>query len=245
MNDGTTLEDKTVLITGANRGIGEALVAEALRRGASRVFAGMRQPTPAAHPQVTPIKLDVTDQDQIRSAAAKITSLDVLVNSAGVMLYDDLSDAAALEQELAVNLYGPLAVTNAFLPQLVESKGTIVNNVSMMALAPVPIMPSYAISKAALFNMTQSFRALLAPKGVRVHAMLAGPTDTDMMRDLEVPKATPQSVAEAIFDGVERGEEEIFPDAMSINLADSWRTSAAKDFEHQFAALVNEMSVTA
>ena len=243
MNDGTTLDGKTVLITGANRGVGEALVAEALRRGASRVFAGMRQLTPPADTRVTPIKLDVTDQDQIRSAAASITSLDVLVNNAGVMLYDDLSDPAALEQQLAVNLYGPLAVTNAFLPQLVESHGTIVNNVSMMAFAPVPVMPSYAISKAAAFNMTQSLRALLAAKGVRVHAMLAGPIDTDMMRGLEVPKATPHSVAEAIFDGVERGEEEIFPDAMSINLADSWRTSAAKEFEHQFAAFVNPLPV--
>jgi NAD(P)-dependent dehydrogenase (short-subunit alcohol dehydrogenase family) len=245
MNDGTTLEGKTVLITGANRGIGEALVGEALRRGASRVFAGTRRPTPAADARVTRIKLDVTDQDQIRSAAASITSLDVLINNAGVMLYDDLSDAAALEQQLAVNLYGPLAVTNALLPQLVESQGTIVNSVSMMAFAPVPVMPSYAISKAAAFNMTQSLRGLLAAKGVRVHAILAGPVDTDMMRGLEVPKATAQSVAEAVFDGVERGEEEVFPDAMSINLADSWRTSAAKEFERQFAAFVNPQPITA
>ena len=243
MNGGTTLEGKTVLITGANRGIGEALVAEALRRGASRIFAGMRQPTPPADARVTSIKLDVTDQDQIRSAAATISSLDVLVNNAGVMLYDDLSDAAALKRQLAVNLYGPLAMTNAFLPQLVEAQGTIVNSVSMMALAPVPVMPSYAISKAAAFNMTQSLRALLAAKGVRVHAMLAGPVDTDMMRGLEVPKANAASVAEAIFDGVERGEEEIFPDAMSINLADSWRTGAAKEFEHQFAALVSPQPI--
>jgi NAD(P)-dependent dehydrogenase (short-subunit alcohol dehydrogenase family) len=243
MHDGTTIKGKTVLITGANRGIGEALVAEALRRGASHVFAGMRQPTTPADSRVTPIKLDVTDQDQIRSAAASITSLDVLVNNAGIQLYDDLSDAAALEKQLAVNLYGPLAVTNAFLPQLLESHGTIVNNVSLEALAPVPVHPSYAISKAAAFNMTQSLRALLTPKGVRVHAMLAGPTDTDMMRGLEAPKATPQSVAEGIFDGVERGEEEIFPDAMSVNLADSWRTGPVKEFEHQFAAFVNPLPV--
>jgi NAD(P)-dependent dehydrogenase (short-subunit alcohol dehydrogenase family) len=243
MNDGTTLEGKTVLITGANRGIGEALVAEALRRRASRVFAGTRQPTPPADTRVTPIELDVTDQDQIRSAAASITSLDVLVNNAGIQLYDDLSDTAALEQQLAVNLYGPLAVTNAFLPQLVESRGTIVNNVSLEALAPVPVHPSYAISKAAAFNMTQSLRALLAAKGVRVHAMLAGPTDTDMMRGLEAPKATPQSVAKGIFDGVERGEEEIFPDAMSIKLAESWRAGPVKEFEHQFAAFVNPQPV--
>src|SRR5262245_9359930 len=104
MSDGTTLEGKTVLITGANRGIGEALIAEALRRGAQRVFAGMRHPPPPADTRVTPIQLDVTDQDQIRSAAASITSLDVLVNNAGISLYDDLSDAVALEQQLAVNL---------------------------------------------------------------------------------------------------------------------------------------------
>src|SRR5262245_60023265 len=243
MNDGTTLDGKTVLITGANRGIGEALVAEAVRRGASRVFAGMRRPTPAAESRVTPVELDVTDQDQIGAAAASISSLDVLVNNAGIQLYDDLSDPAALDQQLAVNLYGPLAVTNAFLPQLVETRGTIVNNVSMEALAPVPLHPSYAISKAAAFNMTRSLRALLAARGVRVHAMLAGPTDTDMMRGLEAPKATPRSVAAAIFDGVERGEEEIFPDPMSINLADSWRTGAAKEFEHQFAAFVNPQPV--
>src|SRR5262245_13674598 len=99
MDDGTTLEGKTVLITGANRGIGEALVAEALRRGASRVFAGMREPIATADARVTPIKLDVTDQDQIRSAAASITSHDVLVNNAGILLFDDLSDTAALEQQ--------------------------------------------------------------------------------------------------------------------------------------------------
>src|SRR5262245_39867948 len=195
MNDGTTLEGKTVLITGANRGIGEALVAEALRRGASRVFAGMRKPAPPADSRVTPIRLDVTDQDQIRSAAARITSLDVLVNNAGVMLYDDLSDPAAPDQHLAVNISVPLAVTNAFLPQLFESRGTIVNNVWMEALAPVPVHPSYAVSKAAAFNMTQSLRALLAAKGVRVHAILPGPTDTDMLSGFEVPTASPQSAA--------------------------------------------------
>jgi short-subunit dehydrogenase len=82
---------------------------------------------------------------------------------------------AALEEQLAVNLYCTLAVTNAFLPQLIESQGTIINNVSMMAFAPVPLVPSYSISKAAPFNMTQSLRGLFAAKGVRVHAMLGGP----------------------------------------------------------------------
>jgi len=182
MNAGTTIENSSVLITGANRGIGRALVNEALRRGAKQVYAGTRQPLAHTDPRVRPLTLDVTDAAQIRTAVDKVDSLDLLVNNAGIALYDDLSDPAVLEQHLAVNLFGPYAVTQAFLPKLTRSHGAIVNNVSMMALAPFPVTPAYAISKAAAFNMTQSLRALLAGHGVRVHAVLTGPTDTDMTR---------------------------------------------------------------
>src|SRR5204863_2920824 len=96
------------------------------------------------------------------------------------LTFDDLSDRAALERHLAVNLFGTYAVTQAFLPLLTRSRGAIVNNVSLMALPPFPLTPAYAISKAAAFNLTQSLRALFAPRGVRVHAVLTGPTDTDM-----------------------------------------------------------------
>jgi NAD(P)-dependent dehydrogenase (short-subunit alcohol dehydrogenase family) len=116
-----------------------------------------------------------------------------------------------LERHLAVILFGTYDVTHAFLPALTRSQGAIVNNLSLMALAPLPLTPAYAISKAAAFNLTQSLRALLAGRGVRVHAVLTGPTDTDMTRGFDIPKASPQSVAKAIFDGVEAGEEDIFP----------------------------------
>ena len=233
-----TINGKTVLVTGANRGIGQALVTEALSRGAKRVYAGTRQPM--AHPdrRVTPLRLDVTDATQIQAAAEEVGSLDILINNAGLALYDDLSDRAALEQSLAVNLFGTWGVTQAFLPLLTGSRGAIVNNVSVMALAPLPLTPAYAISKAAAFNLTQSLRALLAPRGVSVHAVLTGPTDTDMTRGYEIPKATPESVAQGILDGLEAGEEEIFPDPLSAQLADSWRDGAAKAFEHQFALAV-------
>jgi short-subunit dehydrogenase len=122
---------------------------------------------------------------------------------------------------------------------LTRSRGAIVNNVSMMAFAPLPITPAYAISKAAAFNMTQSLRALLAGKGVRVHAILTGPTDTDMSRGFDIPKASPESVARAVFDGVESGEEDIFPDPLSESLAQWWHGGVAKALEHQYAALVN------
>jgi NAD(P)-dependent dehydrogenase (short-subunit alcohol dehydrogenase family) len=230
------IEGKTVLITGANRGIGQALVTEALRRGASRVYAGTRQPLSHPDARVTPLSLDVTDPAQIQAAARTVGSLDVLVNNAGIARYDDLSDRGSLEQHLAVNLFGTYGVTQAFLPQLTSGRGAIVNNVSTMALAPFPLTPAYAISKAAAFNLTQSLRALLAGRGVRVHAVLTGPTDTDMTRDFDIPKATPESVARAIFDGLENEEEDIFPDAMSAGIADSWRNGAVKAMERENAA---------
>jgi NAD(P)-dependent dehydrogenase (short-subunit alcohol dehydrogenase family) len=236
--DAMEITGKTVLVTGANRGIGQALVEEALRRGAVRVYAETRQPLDPTDGRVTPLTLDVTDRAQIEAAVEKVESLDFLINNAGVALYDDLSDRSVLEQHLAVNLFGPYAVTQAFLPLLTRSSGAIVNNVSVMALAPLPFTPAYAISKAAAFNLTQSLRALLAGKGVKVHAVLTGPTDTDMTRGFEIPKASPESVARAIFDGVENGEEDIFPDPVSAALGESWRGGGVKAFERENAALV-------
>jgi short-subunit dehydrogenase len=142
-----------------------------------------------------------------------------------------------LERHLAVILFGTYDVTHAFLPALTRSQGAIVNNLSLMALAPLPLTPAYAISKAAAFNLTQSLRALLAGRGVRVHAVLTGPTDTDMTRGFDIPKASPQSVAKAIFDGVEAGEEDIFPDPMSGSIAEAWHNGPAKALERESAAL--------
>ena len=233
-----SITDKTVLITGANRGIGQALVSEALARGARRVYAGTRQPMAHPDPRVTPLTLDVTDAAQIQTAAGQVGSLDLLINNAGIALYDDLTDRGLLERHLAVNLFGTYGVTQAFLPELTRSGGAIVNNVSLMALAPFPVTPAYAISKAAAFNLTQSLRALLAGRGVRVHAVLTGPTDTAMTRGFEIPKASPESVARAIFDALDRGEEDIFPDPMSASVADGWRHGVAKAMERENAAFV-------
>jgi NAD(P)-dependent dehydrogenase (short-subunit alcohol dehydrogenase family) len=233
-----TIANKAVLITGANRGIGQALVEEALTRGAKRVYAGTREALTHPDPRVTPVTVDVTSSAQIQATVDRVESLDVLINNAGIALYDDLSERATLERHLAVNLFGTYGVTQAFLPLLTHSHGAIVNNVSVMALAPLPITPAYAISKAAAFSLTQSLRALLAGRGVRVHAVLTGPTDTDMTRGFDIPKASPASVARAILDGVDHGEDDIFPDPMSRSMADSWRNGAAKALERQSAALV-------
>jgi len=237
------ITNTAVLVTGANRGLGRALVDEALRRGAKRVYAGTRKPL--AHPdrRVTPLTLDVTSAEQIQKAVGKVESLDILINNAGVALYDDLSDRAALEQSLAVNLFGPYGVTQAFLPLLTRSRGAIVNVLSLAALAPLQIIPAYSISKAAAFSLSQSLHALLAGRGVSVHIVLPGPIDTDMTRNLDIPKASPESTARAILDGVEKEEEEIFPDPMSEAIAEGWRGSALKALQRQFAAYVEQTPV--
>jgi NAD(P)-dependent dehydrogenase (short-subunit alcohol dehydrogenase family) len=240
-----TITDKTVLVTGANRGIGKALVEEALSRGAKRVYAGTRQPLDNVDKRVTPLAMDVTNVAQIQKAVEKVESLDILINNAGVALYDDLSDRAALEQSLAINLYGPYGVTQAFLPLLTRSRGAIVNVLSLSAIAAVPFSPAYSISKAAAFSLAQGLRALLAKRGIRVHVVLPGPVDTDMTRGLEIPKASPESVARAIFDGLEKGEEEIFPDPMSASMAEGWRNGAVKELQRQFAGLINAGPVNA
>src|SRR5262249_782967 len=150
------IAQKTVLITGANRGIGRALVNEALRRGAKRVYAGTRSALQNSDKRLTPVTLDVTNVSQIQRAADEADNLDVLINNAGVAIYDDLSSSDVIEQHLAVNLLGWFKVTRAFLPLLKRSKGAIVNNLSLAAVAAVPALAAYSVSKAAAFNMTQS-----------------------------------------------------------------------------------------
>jgi NAD(P)-dependent dehydrogenase (short-subunit alcohol dehydrogenase family) len=229
---------KTILITGTNRGLGKALVEEALRRGAKRVYAGARVPANYADERVTSLTLDITNAAQIQEAIEKVESLDILINNASIALSDSLSDRAAIEQHLAVIFFGTYDVTQAFLPLLTGAQGAIVNVLSVAALAALPIVPPYSIAKAAAFSMTQSLRALLAGQGVSVHAVLPGPIDTEMSRSLDMPKASPESVARAIFGGVEKGDEEIFPDPMSGSLTESWRSGAVKELERQNATLV-------
>ena len=209
------------------------------------MYAASRQPSIHADSRVTPVTIDVTDRPQIEAAAQQIESLDILINNAGISVADDLSDRSALDRHLAVNLYGTLDVTEAFLPKVTESRGRIVNVISLGAVAAVPVLPAYSVSKAALLSLTQSLRALVTRDGVGVQAVMPGPIDTDMVRDLPVPKTAPELVARSIFDGVERGEEEIFPDSMSVTLAEGWRAGVTKELERQNAMLVQPQPLAA
>jgi NAD(P)-dependent dehydrogenase (short-subunit alcohol dehydrogenase family) len=222
----TTFAGKSVLVTGANRGLGQALVNEALRRGARRVYAGTRQPFRHADDRVMPLLLDVTDRVQIRAALDRVDDLDILINNAGVSVPDDLNDRSVFERHLAVNLYGTLDVTLASLPLLTRRHGAVVNVVSVGAVAAIPVLPAYSTSKAAALSLTQTLRALLAGKGVSVYAVLPGPIDTDMVRDLDLPKTPPADVARSM-------------------LAEAWRDGVVKVLERQNAALVSAEAVAA
>jgi NAD(P)-dependent dehydrogenase (short-subunit alcohol dehydrogenase family) len=232
------IANKTILITGANRGIGRALLDEALKRGAKKVYAATRGMFQHPDERVVPLTLDVTNAEQIQQAVTQINDLDVVINNAGVAIYDDLSNLDVIEQHLAVNFLGPLKVSQAFLPLLKRSKGAIVNNLSLAALAPLPIIAGYSISKAAASNMTQSMRAYLAGQGVSVHAVFLGPIDTEMNRDFDIPKASTETAAQGIFDGLENGDEDIFPDPVSQSVAEGWRNGVSKGLESQFSAFV-------
>jgi NAD(P)-dependent dehydrogenase (short-subunit alcohol dehydrogenase family) len=239
------IANKTILITGANRGIGHALVEEALQRGAKRIYAGTRSPFKHSDRGVTPLTLDVTNAEHIRRVAGEMGALDVLINNAGIAIYDDLSKPEVIEQHLAVNLYGPLNLTRALLPLLKRSQGAIVNNLSIVALAGMPVIPAYSISKAAALNMTQSLRALLTGQRVSVHAVFLGPIDTDMNRGFNIAKAPVETAARGIFNGLENGEEDIFPDPVSESIAEGWRSGSAKGLERQFSAFVKPEPVYA
>ena len=231
MNTEQSLDGSVVLITGANRGLGRALVDEALARGAAHVHAGARSPLDHPDPRVTWLPLDLDRPESI-------PDLDLLVNNAAIGLYDDLADVGVLSQHLRVNVLGPAALTNAVLDALARRGGAVVDVGSLAGLANLPVMPSYSVSKAALVSLAQAQRALFARRGVRVHLVLAGPMDTDMTASLTIPKTAPTEVAAAIFDGVGRGAEEIFPDALSAELEDGWAAGPLKALERANAALL-------
>lgn len=232
------LTGKTVLITGSNRGLGRALLAAALDGGARRVYAAARKPEAHADSRVVPLSLDITDRALIEAAANSVEELDVLVNNAGAATYAPIQDRAELERMLAVNLYGSYDVSHAFRHQLVASRGTLVNVLSTAAVAAVPVLPGYSISKAAAYSLTQVLRALLAPDGVRVHAVLAGPMDTEMSQDLAIPKTAPEAVAAEIFAALAAGVEDVFPDPAAAMLGTGWAEAPVTLMQKELAGMI-------
>jgi NAD(P)-dependent dehydrogenase (short-subunit alcohol dehydrogenase family) len=231
------------LVTGANRGIGRAIVEALLARDAPKVYATARSIETLADlttdPRVVPLKLDITDPDQVSAAASAAGDVTLLVNNGGSLAFADLlgGELPAIHADLETNYFGTLAVTRAFVPVLHRNGGgAIVNLLSLVAFGAVRAMGGYSVSKAAAASMTQAVRAQVADLGITVHGVFPGAVDTDMIRAFDIPKTSPKDVANAILDGVEAGEEDIFPDQMSSDGHQAWRNDP-KALERQMASI--------
>jgi len=234
----------TALVTGANRGLGRALVEELLARGASKVYAAARRvetvaDLAAADRRVVPIPVDLTDLEQIAQAAKAAGDTTLLINNGGSLNFADPlgGDLTAIDADLRTNFVGTLAMTRSFAPVLQDNGGgAIVNLLSLVVLGPVPAMGGYSASKAAAASVTQALRAQLADKKITVHGVFPGAVDTDMIRNFPIPKTSAADVAAAILTGLEAGEENIFPDPMAQQGHRAWREDPAA-FERQMAAM--------
>ncbi|KAB0664301.1 SDR family oxidoreductase [Oryzomonas japonica] len=236
------LENKTILVTGSNRGIGKALVAALLKHPVTRIYAAARktEDIPAfGDSRVVPLKLDITDLDLVQQAVGLAQDVDVLINNAGVAAFSSVvtGDPDALKHDLEVNYLGTLNMVRAFAPVL-EKKGggAIANVISVLGLASMSAVGGYSASKAALFSATQAMRGELKAKGIFVHGIFPGPIDTDMSRDFDMPKASTQETAENIVKGILADQEDIFPDPMSAQVGELWAKDP-KGLERQFSGM--------
>jgi NAD(P)-dependent dehydrogenase (short-subunit alcohol dehydrogenase family) len=235
------IRGSVALVSGSNRGLGKAFVSALLEAGAARVYAAARDPRKVAadDPRVIPLALDTSKPEQIAAAVRAAGDVTLLVNNAGVASAANVltTSRAALDTDFGTNVYGTLAVIKGFLPVLERARGgaTIVNVLSLASLGSFPALGGYSASKAAAYSITQALRAELKAKHIEILAALPGPIDTDMVKDLPIPKTSPADVAKGVLDGVERGEEDIFPDPMAVQMGALWNKSH-KEYERAFAS---------
>jgi NAD(P)-dependent dehydrogenase (short-subunit alcohol dehydrogenase family) len=231
--------NKIAFVTGANRGIGAALVQALLERDVKKVYAAARNVTTLPRHgdvRVVPIELDITNPHQVKSAVRNAPDVKILINNAGVLSFAPVIAGSAeyLERDMRVNYFGTLNMARNFTPVLERNgNGSIANICSIAGLAPMANVGGYCASKAALHSATQAMRSELAAMRITVHAIYPGPIDTDMARDLNMQKPSAKITAENIVDGIAKGEEDIFPDAFSKEVEIIWR-SDPKALEKRF-----------
>ncbi len=234
------IEGSVALVTGANRGLGKAIVSELVEAGAAKVYASARDvgKISARSSRVVPLTLDTTKPEEVAAAAKKANDVTLLINNAGVMSsYDVLTmSPEQTDADFRTNVYGTLRVIKAFLPVLERADGgaAIVNVLSLAALASIPSMGGYSASKAAAYSMTLALRPKLKAKHIDILAALPGPIDTDMVKAFQMPKADAVETAKALLAGIERGDEEIFPGVLAEQMSALWNKSP-KELERAFA----------
>jgi NAD(P)-dependent dehydrogenase (short-subunit alcohol dehydrogenase family) len=241
------LTGKVVLVTGANGGLGEALVKALIDKGIAKVYAAARNSAAVTDlvqqhaGRVVALRLDITDASDVAAAAEQCPDVDLLINNAGVNRCESFMGATGMEsarEEMEVNYFGTLAMCRAFAAILdARGNGAIVNVCSIIGLVNLPLNGTYCASKAAGHSLLQGVRAELAPRAVRVVGVYPGPVETRMTAGQEMPKATPDQVAAAIVAGLENGDEDIFPDPMSQGVH-AGLLKDPKQVEKEFSAMI-------
>jgi short-subunit dehydrogenase len=230
------IKESVVLVTGANGGIGQAFVRELLHRGVAKIYLGVRDPVSleglfVESDKLVPLALDVTRPEQIAAVATTAADITLLINNAGKAAFTgalSAGDLASARQEMEVNYFGVLALTRALIntPAL-QSGGAVVNILSFLALVTLPVAGTYSASKSAALALTRTLRAELKPRGVQVVSVLPVQTDTPMGAPLPEPKLKPEDVAVAALDGLEAGENDVFPGALSQGAAEMFKQDPA------------------
>jgi NAD(P)-dependent dehydrogenase (short-subunit alcohol dehydrogenase family) len=214
-----TLEGRVVLVTGANGGLGEQFVWQALERGAAKVYAAARTPKIWADSRIQPIALDISDADAVMNAVATAADVDMLINNAAIAPADDTLFGPDEEARriFDTNFFGTLRVSTAFAPVLAaHGGGTLVNVLSSSVWVSLPT--AYAASKAAAWSATNGLRFALEQQGTHVVGLLVGMIDTPMSAQYDVPKSSPESVVTQAYDGIAAGALEVLADEQTRDL---------------------------
>lgn len=232
---------KIFFVTGANRGIGKAIIDALLKTQVKKVYAAARhiEELDYRDPRVVLIELDITNDEQVKKAAKEAEDVQVLINNAGTLALASIVTGKFedLIRDMEVNYFGTVRMVQAFVPILAKNGGGVIANISsVVGLAPMGDIGGYCASKAALFSATQSMRAELKAKNIKVCGIFPGPIETRMSKEFHSPKASAETTAENILAGIASGKEDIFPDSMSASVGELWAKDP-KGLEKQFGSM--------
>lgn len=215
------IKDATVLVTGANRGLGLVFTRELLARGARKVYAAARDPATITEAGVQPLRLDVTNPDDVAAAAKLASDVTLVINNAGIARAGGFlaEDSEAVTRRIfETNFYGMLSMSKAFAPVLKANGGGALLNVLSVVSWVSGAMAAYSASKSAAWSLTNALRLELAGQNTQVTALHMGFVDTDLARDFDAPKSTSEDIVKRALDGLEAGEDEVLADERSVQV---------------------------
>jgi NAD(P)-dependent dehydrogenase (short-subunit alcohol dehydrogenase family) len=212
------IDGSVVLVTGANGGLGAEFVAQALERGAAKVYATARTPKEWDDSRVVPMRLDVTDDSSVAEVAAAASDVTIVINNAGIGGNGPISgEEEPLRRIFETNFFGALAVAREFAPVLGSNGGGALLNVHSV-LSWIGLAGAYSASKAALWSATNSLRLELAPQGTLVTGLHLGYTDTPMTAGIDAPMNDPADIVRSAYDGLAAGDYEVLADQLSVEV---------------------------